>query len=137
MDVVLLIGRILFAAIFIASGIGHLANRKAMAEYARALGAPGGEFGVVVSGLVILVGGIMVAAGIWGDLGAILLFAFLVPTTLLMHRFWKIEDPQMQQMDQVMFFKNVSLIGGSVILFWAFNQLELPLTVTNSLINKL
>lgn len=137
MDVVLLIGRILFVAIFVVGGIGHLTNRKAMAEYARALGAPGGEFGVVVSGLVILVGGIMVAAGIWGDLGAILLFAFLVPTTLFMHRFWKIDDPQMQQMDQVMFFKNVSLMGGALVLFWAFNQLDLPLTVTSSLISKL
>ena len=137
MDVVLLIGRILFVAIFVVGGIGHLTNRKAMAEYARALGAPGGEFGVVVSGLVILVGGIMVAAGIWGDLGAILLFAFLVPTTLFMHRFWKIDDPQMQQMDQVMFFKNVSLMGGALVLFWAFNQLDLPLTVTDSLIGKL
>jgi len=137
MDVVLLIGRILFAAIFIVGGIGHLANRKAMAGYAQSMGVPAAELGTVVSGLVILGGGIMVAAGIWGDLGAILLFAFLTPTTLLMHRFWKIDDPQMQQMDQVMFFKNISLMGGALVLFWAFNQLDLPLTVTNSLIEKL
>lgn len=137
MDVVLLIGRILFAAIFIASGIGHLANRKAMAGYAQSMGVPAAELGTVVSGLMILAGGIMVAAGIWGDLGAILLFAFLVPTTLLMHRFWKIDDPQMQQLDQVNFFKNVSLTGGAIVLFWAFNQLDLPLTVTDSLISKL
>lgn len=137
MDVVLLIGRILFAAIFIVGGIGHLANRKAMAGYAQSMGVPAAELGTVVSGLVILGGGIMVAAGIWGDLGAILLFAFLIPTTLLMHRFWKIDDPQMQQVDQVMFFKNISLMGGALILFWAFNQLDLPLTVTNSLIEKL
>lgn len=137
MDVVLLIGRILFAAIFVVSGIGHLANRKAMAEYSKAVGAPGGELGVVVSGLAILAGGIMVAAGIWGDLGALLLVAFLVPTTAIMHRFWKQTDPQMAQVEQVMFLKNVSLIGGAVVLFWAFNQLELPLTITNSLISKL
>ena len=137
MDVVLLIGRILFAAIFIVGGIGHLANRKAMAGYAQSMGVPAAELGTVVSGLVILGGGIMVAAGIWGDLGAILLFAFLIPTTLLMHRFWKIDDPQMQQVDQVMFFKNISLMGGALVLFWAFNQLDLPLTVTNSLIEKL
>jgi uncharacterized membrane protein YphA (DoxX/SURF4 family) len=137
MDVVLLIGRILFAAIFIVGGIGHLANRKAMAGYAQSMGIPAAEPATVVSGLMILAGGVMVAAGIWGDLGAILLLAFLVPTTLLMHRFWKIDDPQMQQMDQVMFFKNVSLIGGAIVLFWAFNQLDLPLTVTNSLISKL
>jgi uncharacterized membrane protein YphA (DoxX/SURF4 family) len=108
-----------------------------MAGYAQSMGIPAAELGTVVSGLIILAGGIMVAAGIWGDLGAILLFAFLVPTTLLMHRFWKVDDPQMQQVDQVMFFKNISLAGGAIVLFWAFNQLDLPLTVTDSLISKL
>ncbi|MFM8526654.1 MAG: hypothetical protein ACKOBH_00820 [bacterium] len=43
----------------------------------------------------------------------------------------------MQQVDQVMFFKNVSLAGGALVLFWAFNQLDLPLTVTNSLIERI
>lgn len=137
MDVVLLVGRILFATIFVMSGIGHLANRKAMADYARSVGAPGGEAGVVVSGLMILAGGVMVAAGIWGDLGALLLVAFLIPTTALMHRFWKHTDPQMAQTEQVMFLKNISLIGGALVLFWAFNQLDLPLTVTSSLIERL
>jgi len=136
-DVVLLIGRILFAAIFIVGGIGHFANRKAMAGYAESMGIPAAGAGVLLSGAMILAGGIMVAAGIWGDLGAILLLVFLVPTTLSMHRFWKLDDPQMQQVDQVMFFKNVSLAGGALVLFWAFNQLDLPLTVTNSLIDRI
>ncbi len=122
---------------FIVGGIGHFANRKAMAGYAESMGVPGAGAGVLISGAVILAGGIMVAAGIWGDLGAILLFAFLVPTTLLMHGFWKFDDPQTKQVEQVMFFKNISLAGGALVLFWAFNQLDLPLTVTNSLIDRI
>jgi uncharacterized membrane protein YphA (DoxX/SURF4 family) len=35
----------------------------------------------------------MVAAGVYADLGALLLAAFLVPTTLLAHGFWKLTDP--------------------------------------------
>jgi putative oxidoreductase len=54
-----------------------------------------------------------------------------------MHGFWKFDDPQTKQVEQVMFFKNISLAGGALVLFWAFNQLDLPLTVTNSLIDRI
>src|SRR5918995_1558823 len=42
MDVVFLVGRVLFALIFVASGfMAHLAQAREMAEYARSQGAPG------------------------------------------------------------------------------------------------
>lgn len=135
MDIVFLVARILFALIFIASGFAHFANRKAMTEYAEAVGAPAPGPGVLVSGLMILAGGLMVLLGIWGDLGALLLVAFLLPTALIMHAFWKREDPQMAQTEQVMFMKNVSLAGGALAFFWLFVEYgdELPLTITGPL----
>jgi hypothetical protein len=33
--------------------------------------------------------------------------------TPVMHAFWKIEDPQMQQIQSAMFFKNAALLGAA------------------------
>ena len=73
MDIVFLVARILFAAIFLASAFGHFANQKQMAEYAKAMGAPAPGLAVPVTGLMILAGGLMIVLGIWGDLGALLI----------------------------------------------------------------
>lgn len=138
MDVVLLVGRILFVLIFVTSGLAHFARHKEMTGYAASMGVPAAALGVLVSGAMALAGGVMIAAGIWGDLGALLLVAFLIPTAFLMHPFWKVDDPQAKAGEQAQFMKNVALIGGSLVLFWLFNQVaDLPLTVTDPLISPL
>lgn len=135
MDIVFLAARVLFAVIFIASGIGHFAKRKEMAEYAAAMGAPAPGAGVLVTGVMLLAGGLMVLLGIWGDLGALLLVAFLLPTSFIMHAFWKHEDPQMAQAEQISFLKNISLSGGALAFFWLFVEYgsDLPITITGPL----
>ena len=138
MDIVFLAARILFAVIFLASGIGHLANQKQMAEYAKAMGAPAPGLAVPLTGLMILAGGLMILLGIWGDLGALLIAAFLLPSTFIMHAFWKMDkeqDPQMAQLEQISFLKNLSLLGGALAFFWLFVEYgdDLPLTITGPL----
>ena len=99
MDAIALIGRILFVLIFLGSGTtGHLGQRKGMARYAASQGIPAAEALVVLSGVMIVVGGLMVALGVWGDLGALLL-VFVVVAGFLIHAFWKVQDPH-QRMDQ-------------------------------------
>lgn len=138
MDVVLLVGRILFVLIFVTSGLAHFARRKEMTGYAASMGVPAAGLGVLVSGAMALAGGVMIAAGIWGDLGALLLVAFLIPTAFMMHPFWKVDDPQAKAGEQAQFMKNIALIGGSLVIFWLFNQVtDLPLTVTDPLISPL
>ena len=73
MDVVLVIGRVLFALLFINSGIAHLTKLEAMTGYAKYKKVPAAKLGVIVSGLMILVGGLYVALGIYADLGALLI----------------------------------------------------------------
>ncbi len=41
---------------------------------------------------------------------------FLVPVSIMMHPFWTIKDPAAAQMAQIMFMKNVSLIGTGLML---------------------
>lgn len=133
MDLVLLVGRILFVALFLASAMGHLTQSKAMGAYAGTKGVPSPVLATQVSGVLILLGGISVLLGLWGDLGSLFLVIFLLPTALLMHSFWKESEPMAKQMEMVQFNKDVALAGGALVLFWAFLQ-DPGLTITQSLL---
>jgi uncharacterized membrane protein YphA (DoxX/SURF4 family) len=139
-DVVFLIGRILFGLLFVSSGfMAHLGEGgKAGRDYARSLGAPSPDLLVPLSGIAIIAGGLMIALGIWADLGALLIIGFLIGITPIMHAFWKVEDQQMQQIQSAMFFKNVALLGAAVIIFWAYNQgQDLPASITDALFGRI
>jgi len=68
------------------------------------------------TGLLALAGGVSVILGYKARVGAWLLVLFLVPVTLTMHAFWAVQDPMMAQMQQAMFLKNLSMIGGALMI---------------------
>ena len=117
MDVVLVIGRILFALLFITSGIAHFAKLEAMTGYAQYKKLPAAKFGVLISGLFFLLGGIYIAAGFWVDLGALMLAVTLILAAIIFHNFWKETDPTAKQNEQIAFNKDLSLAGAALILF--------------------
>lgn len=135
MDWIALLGRILLVPLFVGGGISHLTKTRDMAAYAQAKGVPQGAARPIVigSGLMILVGGLMVLLGVWADLGALLLVAFLVPTALVMHAFWKVDDPQAQPVEQAQFMKNLALAGAALLMFVLFTTSEVGLTLTGPL----
>lgn len=135
MNAVFLIARILFALIFLLSAMGHITKADAMAGYAKFKGAPGGKFGVIATGVTMGLGALMVLLGIYGDLGALLVFATLIPVSFFMHAFWKEADAQAKQADQVAFNKNIGLMGGALALFllFAVTGANLGLTITGPL----
>ena len=108
-----------------------------MAGYPASKGVPAARASVVASGVLMLAGGVMVLLGVWADLGALLILAFLVPTALLMHAFWKESEPGPRLMEQTQFMKNVSMAGGALALFGLFVIAghHLGLTLTGPLIH--
>ena len=116
MELLVPLGRLLFSAMFIQSGIGHFQHRAALTAYARSMGAPAAELMVPLTGLMILLGGVSVLLGAYARVGAWLLFLFLVPTALIMHRFWGLPDPQLAQNQRAHFQKNLSLAGGALLI---------------------
>jgi putative oxidoreductase len=140
MDVVFLIGRILFGLLFVLSGLtAHLGEGGRQGQaYARSLGAPYVEILVPLSGIAIILGGLMIALGVWADLGAIFIIAFLLGITPIMHAFWKIDDPQERAIQQAMFFKNTALLGAALIIFYVYNQgQDLDLSITDALYGRI
>ncbi len=117
MDVVLVIGRILFAFIFIASGIGHFAKLEMMTGYAKYKKLPAAKLGVIASGLFFLLGGIYIALGFWVDLGALMLAITLILAAVIFHNYWKETDATAKQNETIGFFKDLSLAGAALIIF--------------------
>lgn len=110
------IGRALFALIFITSVFGHFTSGAI--DSAAAHGVPFASILVPASGILALLGGLSVVLGYRARFGAFLLVLFLVPVTLIMHRFWGVADPQMAMLQRVMFMKNLSMIGGALLLMY-------------------
>jgi uncharacterized membrane protein YphA (DoxX/SURF4 family) len=135
MDVLVLIGRILFASLFLGSAFGHLTQSAGMAGYAKSRGVPAAQAMVLLSGVLILFGGLSVLFGVWHDLGALALVVFLVPTALLMHAFWKESDAMARQNEMVQFNKDIALAGAALALFALFAYVgdDLGLTLTGPL----
>ena len=136
MDVVLVIARILFAGIFISSGISHLTKLDAMTGYAQNMKVPAAKLSVILSGLMILVGGLYVALGIYADLGALLLTIFLLLSAFKMHDFWNFTDAHAKQYEMTSFMKNLALAGASLIIFVLVGSgVEFGPTITEGIFN--
>jgi uncharacterized membrane protein YphA (DoxX/SURF4 family) len=116
-EIALIAGRVLFALIFINSGISHFTKNEAMTGYAKYKKVPMARAAVYLSGLMILLGGIYIILGFYADLGALLIALFLIPTAFLMHAFWKETDPTAKQNETIGFFKDLSLAGAALIIF--------------------
>ncbi|HEY9259462.1 DoxX family protein [Chitinophaga sp.] len=114
MKIVPLLGRILFALIFLMSGLNHLMG--AGADYAAAAGVPMAGFMVPFAGLIALVGALSILLGYKVKYGAWLIVIFIIPVSLALHNFWTVKDPMQQQMQMAMFMKNVSILGGALLL---------------------
>jgi uncharacterized membrane protein YphA (DoxX/SURF4 family) len=117
LNAILVIGRILFAFIFVTSGIAHFAKLEAMTGYAQYKKLPAAKLGVMISGLFFLLGGIYIAAGFWVDLGALLLAITLILAAVIFHNFWKETDPTAKQNEMIAFNKDIALAGASLMLF--------------------
>ena len=118
MDALLLIGRILFALLFISSGVmGHLVARAQLTGYAASKGFPMAGPAVLVSGIGIILGGIGIAAGIWADISALGIAVFLFFTTFFIHSFWKETDQMARMTDMTQFQKDLALLGAALVFF--------------------
>ena len=87
-----------------------------MTHYAKMKGVPFPAFAQGISGLMLLLGGLSLVFGFYPTVGIVLLVAFLVPVSLMMHNFWKLEDAQARMADRINFMKNMALAGALLML---------------------
>lgn len=100
---VVLLGRLLFALIFVMSGPNHFASQTI--AYAASQGVPLASIAVPLSGVIALAGGLSILLGYRAKIGAWLIVLFLAGVTPMLHNFWAVTDPLMRQMQMIMFMK--------------------------------
>jgi uncharacterized membrane protein YphA (DoxX/SURF4 family) len=113
---VLYLGRILFGGYFIYGGFNHFKMLDMMSGYAQSKGVPMPKLMVAFSGLLLFIGGLSVLFNVQPGVGLVALVLFLIPVTLSMHAFWKIQDPAVKMGEMVNFMKNIALLGSVFIL---------------------
>ena len=111
---VVFIGRLLFTAIFLMAS-PRLFSRESIA-YAANAGVPLASLAVPLSGGIALLGSLSILVGYRAKLGAWLIALFLIAITPPMHNFWAVKDPVMAQVQSAMFMKNVSMLGGALLI---------------------
>src|SRR5262249_12503602 len=110
-----LVGRVLLSMIFLASGVMKFVNWQETAGFMASKGMVAVGFFLTAAALVELSGGLSVLFGCKARLGALALFLFLIPVTLLFHNFWVFEG--MERMNQMQhFMKNLAIMGGLLLI---------------------
>lgn len=110
-----LIGRLLLAAIFLMSGIAKLTDVPGTVAHMTKVGIPYADTLALIAGTAEILGAASLILGLLTRIGALGLFVYMIPTTLLFHAFWNHEGAErMTQM--VNFMKNLAIMGGLATL---------------------
>ena len=112
-----LAGRVLFALIFLLSGVTHFTN---LGDYVALMPAaiPFRAFWVMVSAVVELDGATLIVTNSCPRLGAWLIVLFLVPVTITVHGVGMMTAPdvQMRTIQTSFFLKGVAMTGAALLI---------------------
>jgi putative oxidoreductase len=114
-DAIILVARIMIGLIFVMSGWSKLVNFSAAAAGIAKRGVP--AFLAYLAPPVEFVGGLAIMFGLFTEAAAILMVVFTIIATLTSHRYWEFSDPAQYRAQNTNFYKNVTMIGGMLLLF--------------------
>ena len=115
-DVILLLGRVALGAIFVKSGIQKLMALGVFAATLASRGVPQSAVWAAIGATVECVGGILIVTGFKTRPASLLMITFVIVATAISHRFWEFADAA-RRAQESQFFKNLSIIGGFLLLF--------------------
>lgn len=133
-----LAGRILFAVFFgfMAGYSGHIKMSKMLEGFAQSMNFPLAAIAGWPTGLWLVAASLSIGLGVWPDVGALMIIAFLALAMAYFHRFWELpdDDPQ-KQTQQQLFGRNFFGIGACLVFFGTFVALgpDLRFAITGAL----
>lgn len=114
------LGHALLGAMFIFGGAGTLSKPEPRAALVEKTGLVGGteqaKQATVANGAVMLIAGTALALDLMPKFAATLLIGSLLPTTLVGHPYWQEQDPAGRANQQIQFMKNLSMLGGLLLV---------------------
>ncbi len=106
-----LVGRLLFAALFLPAGIAKLTGFSGTVGYIASAGLPLPEVAAALALIVEIVGSLALIAGFGTRLAALALGVFTLVASFFFHNYWGVAAEQ-QFVQQLLFFKNIAVAGG-------------------------
>ncbi|MCL6552810.1 MAG: DoxX family membrane protein [Firmicutes bacterium] len=116
METLFFIGRLLLGGFYLFNAVNHFTKADMLAGYAGSKGVPAPKALVLVTGVLLLVGGLSILFGVYPTVGILALVVFFVPVTFWMHNFWTVQDPMQRTVETVQFAKNMALLGATLAL---------------------
>lgn len=110
-----LIGRLALAALFLPAGIGKITGFEGTVGYIASVGLPMATLGALLAVVIETVGGVALIVGFKTRIVALVLALFTLAASVLFHAFWSVA-PDQAYMQQLLFYKNVAVAGGLLIL---------------------
>jgi putative oxidoreductase len=114
MEKISFLGRLIVGGYFLYSAYNHFTNVGSMAAYAASSGVPAAQAAIVLTGLLLLIGGLCLITGLYPKIGIAALVLFLIPVSFTMHAFWNIADPMARMGQMINFLKNMALLGSAL-----------------------
>ena len=110
-----LISRLLLAALFLPAGIGKFTGFAGTVGYITSVGMPMPTVAAAIAAVVEVVGALALIFGFGTRFAALALAFFTLVASFFFHAYWSLPADQ-QMMQQLMFFKNVGVVGGLLAL---------------------
>jgi len=111
-----LIARFLLALMFLLAGLNKFGGLEGTAGYIASKGLPMPQLLALGTAVLEVVGAVLLIVGWQARWAALALAAFTLLATVLFHNFWAMPAEQ-QMMQQLMFMKNLSVVGGLLVVF--------------------
>ncbi|TIO08239.1 DoxX family protein [Mesorhizobium sp.] len=118
-DALLLLSRLLLAALFVPSGFHGLSDIAGTAGYFAGLGLPLPTLVAWATGLFELIAGLLILVGLKTPIAALLLAAFCIAAAFIGHYGQGGGDPTLTFMHSQMLMKDLALSGGFLALAMA------------------
>ena len=119
--IIVLVGRVIFGGYFGAvAGVAHIRRSDQMEGYSKGIGFPVPAIAGWPVGIWLIVGAISLVLGIWPDLGALMIAAFLLTAAAYFHRYWEVSDPGQKMTQSFAFWRNSLGIAGCAVMFGTF-----------------
>jgi putative oxidoreductase len=116
MEIIEVVGKILFSLLFIGSGINHFKNTSSLSKYAMSKGLLFADLNVYLSGVLLIIAPVALIFGIFETLALASLALFLLLTAFIFHPYWKETDSMAKMNEQIAFNKEISIVGAILII---------------------
>ena len=117
-DYILLLSRAILGFYFLFNAFNHFRNLNSLAGWVQSKNVPAPKLMVLLTGLLLLIGGLSILLGAYIQIGILALTLFFLPVTFVMHDFWREQDPQMKIIQMINFMKNLALWAAILTLLF-------------------